>query len=98
MAKVVYKGPFDIRELSAADLAKVGVPGFRKTSFFRDEPIEVTDEVHVALTSHELFDGEFFELAETEALPELEDAKTSSEAKATTVADLEVKKPRASTR
>jgi hypothetical protein len=57
MAKVVYNGFADFRELEAADLKKADVSGFKKTSFAKGVPVEVSDEVAKALTENSLFSG-----------------------------------------
>lgn len=62
--KVQYTGTSDVRELGAADLAKVGVDGFRKTSFAQGDVVEVSDEAGTALVNEGLFDGEFTEVKE----------------------------------
>ena len=60
--KIKYDGPADIRILAAADLAKAGVEGFRKTEFFKGELTEVTSEVADAL----LGDADLFGTFSTE--------------------------------
>lgn len=45
MAHVVYEGPFDKRELSAADWKSLGVEDASKTVFERHESYEVDDSV-----------------------------------------------------
>lgn len=61
MTQIVYKGTSDYRELSAEDLKKANVEGFRKTSFAKGEPVEVDDAVATALVDNEsgMFEGEF---------------------------------------
>jgi hypothetical protein len=55
--KVIYNGPSHFRELGAVDLKKVGVEGFRATSFPRGEEVEVDETVAKGL--EELVPGEF---------------------------------------
>lgn len=55
--KVKYNGPSHFRVLDAADLKKVGVEGFKKTSFPRGEEVEVDEAVAKGLD--ELVPGEF---------------------------------------
>lgn len=45
MAKVQFNGRADTRVLSADDLKRHGVEGFKKTSFPKGVPTEVSDEV-----------------------------------------------------
>jgi hypothetical protein len=61
MTHIKYVGTSNFRELGAADLAKAEVDGFRKTTFVKDEPTEVSDEAAKALVENEsgLFDEEF---------------------------------------
>lgn len=56
--RVVFKSrSTDNRVLSAADLKKAGVEDFKKITFVRNEPVEVSDEVAEVLTGHKLFTG-----------------------------------------
>ena len=55
MATVIYRGKADIRVLSANDLKRVGVEGFRKTEFHNGEPIEVSSEVAKVLVNNSQF-------------------------------------------
>jgi hypothetical protein len=63
---VQYVGASDFRELTAADFKKAGVEG-RKTTFNKGQSITVDADVADALTSNELFAGEFKEVEEDEA-------------------------------
>jgi hypothetical protein len=63
---VQYVGASDSRELTAADFKKAGVEG-RKTTFNKNQSITVEDDVADALTSSELFAGEFKEVEEDKA-------------------------------
>jgi hypothetical protein len=49
----------DSRELGAADLAKAGVEGFKKTTFHNGQAVEVEDNVADALVNHGIFGGDF---------------------------------------
>lgn len=77
-SKVKYVGNSDIRELGAHDLTKAGVEGFKKTSFEHGVITEVDENVAKALTSHELFAGEFKEVEEGEESSPRAKAETDS--------------------
>lgn len=64
--KLRYKGTSDVRVLEAKDLDKLGVEGFRKTTFNRGETVEVPDEAAEQLLDHEWFTGEFEEVTDDE--------------------------------
>lgn len=53
MTHIKYDGPSDSYELSANDLKQAGVEGFKKTTFPKDQPVEVSDEVAKALVENE---------------------------------------------
>jgi hypothetical protein len=58
MTKVIYDGPSDFQEFSAADFKKADVEG-KKVKFAQGEPTEVPDEVAQALLSEEGIFGDF---------------------------------------
>lgn len=90
MAKVVYNGFADIRELDASDLKKVNVTGFKKTAFRKGEPVEVTDEVAKVLHEESIFDG--FSIANDDTELDLVDdttpVNTGSQSTSTTGGDV----------
>lgn len=59
MPNVQYVGSSDYRVLTASDLDKADITGFKKTTFHRHETTEVDDVVAEALLTHEFFEGEF---------------------------------------
>jgi hypothetical protein len=61
MKQVVYQGPSDIRILTSDDVQTVGVEAgvFKKTEFYRDQPVEVDDSVHDALIENSDVFGKF---------------------------------------
>lgn len=84
MISIVFKGPSDIRILAAADLEKAGVGGFTKTSFYVDQPKEVSKEVGEAiLADPELF-GKFSLVEEVEEVQKAEAKPEKAEEKADT--------------
>jgi hypothetical protein len=56
---IAYTGRADIRVLNAEDLKRLGVEGFRKTEFKRNQEVEVDAEVAKALTEHEVLGKQF---------------------------------------
>lgn len=62
MAKITYKGPADVRALSAADL---GVDGFEGASFLKNQSVEVDDAVAEKLLSRPKTYGRFIRTRET---------------------------------
>jgi hypothetical protein len=59
MAHVAYRGPSDSRTLTAADMKKLGVEDFTKTTFQKGENVEVPDKAAEVLTSHKALRGQF---------------------------------------
>lgn len=59
MARVIYRGPFDIRTLRSDDLKKTQVEGFRMTSFPRGQEVQVEDDVAEALVENPKLYGKF---------------------------------------
>lgn len=69
MAKrVAYVGTSDVRKLSKADFAKVGVEDGKALTFHRGEVSELDDELADALLGSDLVAGEFKEVEEGEEL------------------------------
>jgi hypothetical protein len=90
--KIVFTGPEDVRILASDDLKRhSAVEGFTKTTFAKGRPVEVDDEVALALTTQTEVYGNFEEFvlgepvsttksaeavkAEKEADPEIAAAK-----------------------
>lgn len=99
MIKYVHGSNF--RELDAADLKKAGVDGFKKTTFAKDEPVEVEDNVAAALVDNEsgLFDDEFEYVEDDEALDEPDQGEqlTAAQKKAKAKADADAAKSQTAT-
>lgn len=53
MKHVVYHGPANRREISAADFSKAGVEVNKDYTFFKGQPLEVNEEVAKALLEPE---------------------------------------------
>lgn len=92
MTQVKYTGRDDFRVLAADDLKKAGVEGFKQTSFARNTPVEVTDEVAAALVN-ENFKG-YFGSKQFEIVEEQRDAApaTNGDAPAAPAAEKDKKK------
>lgn len=74
MAQVIYQGPSDAYELSAADFKRLGVEDGKKTAFPRGEAVEVDDSVAEALLAGEkLAHSNAFKLAENTPTESAED-------------------------
>jgi len=75
MIQVKYIGRDSSHTLSASDLKKVDVEGFHKTTFERNVPVEVEDNVAEALTENSLFGGNWaLHLEDDDESPEEDDA------------------------
>ena len=69
MAKhVAYVGTSDVRKLSKADFAKLGVEDGKTVTFHRGQPQELDDELADVLVNSDLLTGEFKEVEEGEEL------------------------------
>lgn len=83
MTKIVFTGPEDIRILAHEDLeTHAGVDEFRKTSFHKGKPVEVSDEVFLALTTMPEIFGNFeeFVLGEKPSVTKSAEAKQAEDA------------------
>lgn len=78
MEKVVYTGPFDRRDLSEADLTRLGVDHPRDYSFNRDELQEVSNEMAKTLTEHGAFLSQFRVATEDEIKQEEREAAAAA--------------------
>lgn len=89
--QVVYRGRDDFRELNSDDVQKAGVePGkLRKTSFPRNEPVEVEDSVADALIENPELFGSFalHESAEQPALDGVDEVTSAEKGEATSTTD-----------
>lgn len=89
--QVVYRGREDFRELTSDDVQKAGVEAgkLRKTSFARNEPVEVDDSVANALIENPELFGSFalYESADQPELDGVDEAASSERGEATSTTD-----------
>lgn len=81
MTKVAYQGPADIRILTSDDVQQVGVEAgvFKKTEFYRDQPVELDDSVANALIENGDVFGKFAVYEEADAKSATDEAAEPAE-------------------
>ena len=81
MKQVAYQGPADIRILTSDDVQTVGVEAgvFKKTEFYRDQPVEVDDSVADALIENDGVFGKFAVVEKADAEKAAQDDEAEAE-------------------